>query len=156
MSTNNINFKRTSSENKDFVDLVFSLDTYLSIINGEEDSFFKDFNKVEDLQYVIVVYFNNIAVACGALKVYSTNILEIKRMFVKPEFRGKNIAKSIISELELWALELNYKYCILETSIKMKPAVNLYKSVGYLEMLKYGQYKEVETSICFKKELNKN
>ena len=151
-----ITFKRTEAKNKDFIDLVISLDAYLTIINGDEDSFFKNFNKVEDLQYVIVAYINNVPVGCGALKIFDADNLEVKRMFVDPKYRGRKIAQQIVAELELWAKELNYQFCILETSIEMEPAVCLYKSVGYIEMPKYGQYKEVETSICFKKELNKN
>ena len=151
-----ITFKRTDSENKDFIKLVASLDDYLSIINGEDDSFFRKFNKVEDLQYVIVAYLNSIPVGCGALKIFDTDSLEIKRMFVDPIYRGRKIAQQIVAELELWAQELNYNSCILETSTEMKPAVSLYRNVGYSEIPKYGQYKEVENSICFKKELNKN
>lgn len=151
-----ITFKRTEAKNKDFIDLVISLDAYLTIINGDEDSFFKNFNKVEDIQYVIVAYINNVPVGCGALKIFDADNLEVKRMFVDPKYRGRKIAQQIVAELELWAKELNYQFCILETSIEMEPAVCLYKSVGYIEMPKYGQYKEVETSICFKKELNKN
>lgn len=156
MSINTIIFKRTDSTNQDFINLVISLDRYLSGINGEDDSFFKDFNKIEDLQYVIVVYLNGVPVGCGALKKYSSETLEVKRMFVEPAYRGRKIAQQIVAELELWAQELNYQFCILETSVDMKPAVALYKSVGYLEIPKYGPYKEVESSICFQKELSKN
>lgn len=156
MSINNIIFKRTDSTNQDFINLVVSLDKYLSGINGEEDSFFKSFNKIEDLQYVLVAYINNVPVGCGALKKYSSDTLEVKRMFVDPDYRGRKIAQQIVAELELWAKELSYNFCVLETSLEMKSAVALYKSVGYLEIPKYGQYKEVETSICFQKELSKN
>lgn len=151
-----IKFKRTDISNRDFIDLVKSLDAYLTIINGNEDSFFKNFNKVEDLQYVIVAYVNDIPVGCGAFKIFDANSLEIKRMFVSRKYRGRKIAQKIVAELEKLAQELNYRYCILETSIEMKPAVSFYKSVGYLEIPKYGQYKEVKNSICFKKELNIN
>ena len=153
MSINTIIFKRTDSTNQDFINLVISLDKYLSGINGEDDSFFKDFNKIEDLQYVTVVYLNDVPVGCGALKKYNSDTLEVKRMFVEPTYRGRKIAQQIVAELELWAQELNYQFCVLETSIEMKPAVALYKSVGFLEIPKYGPYKEVETSICFQKRI---
>ena len=153
MSINTIIFKRTDSTNQDFINLVISLDKYLSGINGEDDSFFKDFNKIEDLQYVIVAYLNDVPVGCGALKKYNSDTLEVKRMFVEPTYRGRKIAQQIVAELELWVQELNYQFCVLETSIEMKPAVALYKSVGYLEIPKYGPYKEVETSICFQKRI---
>lgn len=108
------------------------------------------------MQYVIVAYFNEIPIGCGALKVYNSEVLEVKRMYVLPEYRGNKIAENLLLNLEEWAIELNYKYCMLETGIQMKAAVLLYQKMGYSEISKYGQYVNVENSICFKKELNKN
>ena len=77
---------------------------------------------------VIVAYLDEIAVGCGAIKPYSDQTVEVKRMFVKLENRGKGMAGKILAELETWAKELNFVECILETGFKQPEAIALYKN----------------------------
>ena len=74
-------------------------------------------------------------------------------MFVKPEYRGRGVAMLILKELESWAKELNFSTCILETGKKQIEAISLYKKAGYMQITSYGQYKNVENSVCMKKEI---
>jgi GNAT superfamily N-acetyltransferase len=74
-------------------------------------------------------------------------------MFVLPERRGRGVAKSILSELEAWANELNFSECILETGFKQPEAIGLYRKSGYETIPNYGQYSGVENSVCMKKSL---
>lgn len=147
-------YKRTNSDNNHFLYLVKELDNYLTGINGEDDSFFRQFNSMDKLQNVIVVYFNEIPIACGAFKMHNKTTIEVKRMYVKHECRGKGIATGILNELETWGKELGYKAAILETSNVMNDALTLYKKNGYIVVPNYGQYKDVESSVCFEKELS--
>lgn len=149
-----ISLTRTHSDNSDFRNLVMVLDEILSESDGEEHSYFAQYNKLDNIKNVVVAYSENIPIGCGAIKAYSENIAEIKRMFVMLEFRRRGIAKIILKELELWANELNFSHCILETGRKLSDAVNLYKSCGYEEIPNYGQYIGRELSICMKKKLN--
>ena len=50
----------------------------------------------------------NKPIGCGAFREYDLKRIEIKRMFVHPEYRNKGIGLDILNELELWASELNY------------------------------------------------
>ncbi len=88
---------------------------------------------------------------CGAIKKYSLNIMEVKRMFTLPEVRGKGIATKILTELEVWAKELSCEKCILETGKKQSEAIELYKKSGYTVIPNYGQYEQIENSVCFEK-----
>ncbi len=142
---------RTDSTNLDFQELVKELDIDLAIRDGEEHSFFAQFNKIDLIKHVVVAYINNEAVGCGAIKHYEDNTMEIKRMFVKPNNRGKGIATNVLKELENWTNELNYEKCILETGIKQPEAIALYKKNNYNQISNYGQYAEVESSVCFEK-----
>ena len=72
-------------------------------------------------------------------------------MYTKTEFRGRNFSIMILIELENWALEEGFSKCILETGNKMSEAIGLYKKMGYKIIPNYGQYKNVESSICFEK-----
>jgi len=142
--------KRTNSDDIDFKYLTNLFDEYLVLIDGDEKDFFAQFNQIY-IKNVVICYKNKIAVGCGAFKEYEPDVAELKRMFVKPEYRGKGIASKILNELELWAKEENYTTCILETSNKLENAILLYKNFGFEITDNYGQYIGVESSICMKK-----
>jgi GNAT superfamily N-acetyltransferase len=143
--------KRTTSKDDDYKKLVAHLDAELKIRDGDEHSFFAQYNKSDMIKHVVVCYDNETAVGCGAFKYYEDGIVEIKRMFVLNQMRGKGIAKKILAELEKWAKELNYNQTILETGIKQPEAIALYKSAGYSIIPNYGQYENVASSVCMKK-----
>ncbi len=146
-----INLVRTNSDNLHFRDLVALLDRDLQIRDGDEHSFYAQFNKIDKIQHVVVAYAGSEAIGCGAIKEYENGVAEIKRMFVKPEQRGCGIARSILSELESWANELNFSECILETGWKQPEAIGLYQKSGYETIPNYGQYAGVENSVCMRK-----
>jgi len=148
-----ITLQRTDSTNPDFQKLVVQLDKELKIRDGEEHSFYNQFNKIDSIKNVIVAFQVDKAVGCGAFKHYEEDIAEIKRMFVYSEYRGKGIAQAILHELEKCAAELNYKICILETGKKQPEAIRLYEKAGYHRIPNYGQYEHVENSVCMKKEI---
>lgn len=149
----NKEIKRTGSTNSDFIRLVKELDIGLAVTDGEDHAFYDQFNKLDKIKYAVVLYESGIPVGCGALKEYELGIAEVKRMFVKPEYRGKGLASLILKELEAWAAELSYQKCILETGIRQPDAISLYKKNGYRLIPNYGQYKGVEESLCFEKAL---
>lgn len=142
---------RTLSDNIDFQKLVALLDEDLKIRDGEEHSFYSQFNKIDNIRNVIVYYIDNKPIGCGAFKEYDMSKVEIKRMFVLPEYRGRGIGLGVLKELELWASELNYSECILETGKKQPEAIKLYQKAGYAVVKNYGQYENVENSVCMAK-----
>ena len=146
-----LSFTRTTYTNADFKRLVSLLDADLKLRDGDEHDFYAQFNKIEKLQNTIVCYDGNIPIACGAFKEYEPAIVEIKRMFVLPEYRGQGTGHKVLKELETWAAELNYTACILETGKKQPEAISLYKKAGYSIIKNYGQYKHIENSVCMKK-----
>ena len=143
--------KRTDSDNLAFQKLVIELDKDLAIRDGDEHAFFDQYNKISAIKYVVLAYENNMAVACGAIKEYDKNTMEIKRMYVSVAKREQGIASILLKELEKWAAQLGYKKCILETGIKQPEAINLYKKNNYDSIPNYGQYAQVASSICFEK-----
>lgn len=149
-----IKFIRTISDNEDFKNLVALLDADLKIIDGDEHAFYAQFNKIDKLKNVIICYCSNILFGCGPFKDYDKQKVEIKRMFVLPEYRGKGFGLKVLNELELWAAALNFSTCILETGKKQTEAIRLYEKAGYEIIKNYGQYENVENSVCMKKGLS--
>lgn len=145
--------KRTTSTDPDFVKLVGYLNAELSEINGNEDAFYAQFNKIDKINHVVLVYQDNIAIACGAIKQFDKTAMEVKRMFTLPKYRGKGAASVLLKELEKWAKEMGYEKCVLETSKRQPDALALYNKNGYDFIPNYGQYVGVENSVCFEKKL---
>jgi putative acetyltransferase len=144
---------RTDSENKDFITLVSALDADLAKRDGAEHSFYSQFNKITKIKFAVVAYENETPVGCGAIKEYEADTMEVKRMYVTPEHRGKGIATQVLTALENWAAEMLYKKCVLETGKRQPEAIHLYTSNGYRQIPNYGQYENVENSLCFEKDI---
>lgn len=149
----NFQFIRTDSSDENFVELVKLLDGELAVYNGERNDFFAQYNAIPDLNNVIVLFLDAIAVACGAFKPYDDHTVEIKRMYVRDEYRRQGLAVEVLQELEKWAKELNYTYAVLETGSFLPGTVALYTKCGYDQIPNYGQYAGIEGSICFRKKL---
>ena len=74
-------------------------------------------------------------------------------MYVPLNKRGQGIASTVLKELEKWAIDLNFKKCLLETGKKQPEAIELYKKSGYRIIPNFGQYANIENSVCFEKVL---
>src|ERR1700755_213301 len=107
-----ITIKRTNSGDQNFQSLVKELDLELKTRDGKDYLFYAQLNKTDKIKHVIVAYEDATPIACGAIREYSPDTMEVKRMFVLFDKRGKGIASSILRELEDWCRELNYKKCI--------------------------------------------
>ena len=148
-----IKLKRTNSDNKNFRELVNLLDKELRIRDGDAHSFYAQYNKIDKIKYAVVAYLNNIPVGCGAIKEYSNDTAEAKRMFVQNERRGMGIGGRILAELEAWAGELNFSTLILETGKAQPEAIRLYQKSDYTVIPNYGQYKGIDNSVCMTKSI---
>ena len=146
-----MNLKRTNSDDEDFRRLVVDLDKYLAEMDGDEHSYYEQFNGIANISNVVVGYESDKPVGCGAFKAYDAVTVEIKRMYVSPDQRGKKIGAQILGELESWARELGFNATILETGQRHVAAIALYKNSGYELIPNYDQYAGVENSICMKK-----
>lgn len=148
-----ITLLRTDASHADFIELVRQLDAYLAITDGEDHQFYNQYNQLQTIRHVVLVYDGERPVGCGAIKAFSDEAMEVKRMFVRPEDRHRGIASQVLQELEHWARELGYCKTILETGRRMPDAIAFYRKQQYTEVPNYGQYIGVTNSICFEKVL---
>jgi putative acetyltransferase len=144
---------RTDWTHPHFKALTALLDEEMSVIDGEEHSFYAQFDKIDNIKYAIVAYADGEPAGCGSIKHFSGDSAEVKRMFVHTSHRRLGIAARVVAELEAWAKELGYKYSVLETGKRMPHALALYTRMGYEVIPNYGQYVGVDNSICFRKNL---
>jgi len=146
--------KRTNSDDKDFHLLVDRLNKYLLIQYGGLQDFYSQFNKIDNIPHVVIVYVNGEPAGCGCFKKFDASSVEIKRMFVAEEHRGNGIGSTLLTELEKWAAELGNTEVVLEMGNRQPEAALLYQKQGFAVIPNYGQYIGMEeTSICMKKQL---
>ena len=145
---------RTNAENDDFRSMVASLDEDLKLRDGDDHYFFAQFNKLAGLLGVMVAFIDGEPVGCGAFKRFSDTEAEIKRMFVHSDYRGRRVAAEILRELETWAGEQGFSECVLETGFKQPEAIALYTRSGYEVIPNYGQYADVDKSVCMKRTIS--
>lgn len=145
---------RTTSDNKDFQQLVGSLDKELWKRYGHEQSQYDVHNKIENSKTIVIACVADEPVGCACLKPVDLFTIEIKRMYVLLQHRGKGIAIAILNELESWAMELSYIKMILETGPKQPEAITLYRKCGFDLIENYGPYADMPQSICMGKVLS--
>ena len=144
---------RTDSSNTLFQELVTALDAEMAVRDGEDHAFYAPFNKTDNMKFVVLACKGEEAVGCGALREHSGKVMEVKRMFVPLQHRGKGIASVVLLELEKWAREMHYEQCILETGANLPEAIQLNTKNKYVVIPNYGPYANKANSICFGKQL---
>ena len=145
---------RTDSHNRDFRTLIRQLDLDLKERYGALQNDYDKYNKIESLETVVIAVADGKAIGCGCFKEFDGHSVEVKRMFVAPEARGKGVGARILAELETWAAERGYKRAVLETGKNQPEAITLYRKSGYAVVENYGQYAGFEMSVCFAKEIS--
>jgi GNAT superfamily N-acetyltransferase/effector-binding domain-containing protein len=129
------------------------LDAYLNAQYGALQAEYDQHNVMGDGDTVVLAYDDRRPAGCGALRPYDHETVEIKRMYVRPAYRGQGIGSQVLGELENWAIELGYTRAILETALKQLEAIGLYRKHGYRQIENYGPYVAQPNSVCFEKTL---
>ena len=150
-----IDYEWTDGSNEDFHKFYLKTEEfYSSIVGGLKNrTAFVPYNISESIPYVLIASVSDKAVGCAGLKAYSDSEVEIKRVWVDPEFRGNHISTAMMDALEKKALELGFNRAILQTRSQMEEAVHLYTKRGYVLIDNYPPYDKLEGAICFAKEL---
>lgn len=148
-------FAYTDGDNADFIELCHSLDNFLNeLVGGEENrSVYIPYNQLDDIHDVVIAYDEDTPVGCASFKKYDDKCAEVKRVFIKPEYRGRGISKQLMEFLENSARKHGYRRLILESGAPLTAAMALYKEIGYKIIPNYGQYQDMSDSICMGKEL---
>ena len=150
-----IDYIWTDGNNEDFQKFYLKTEEfYSSIVGGRKNrEAFIPYNISESITDVLIASVEGAAVGCAGLKAYSDSDVEIKRVWVDPEFRGNPISTAMMDALEAKAVELGFRRAILQTRPQMEEAVHLYTKRGYVLIDNYPPYDKLDGAICFAKEL---
>ena len=106
----------------------------------------------EEVSFFVLRH-DGLAAACGAVEFFGLEYGEIKRMYVRPQFRGLGFGKAMLSHLEDHARSHNITLLRLETGIRQPEAVGLYERMGFHLIPPFGPYTNDPLSLCYEKQL---
>ena len=91
--------------------------------------------------------------SCGGVKLFGDEYGEVKRMYVRPQFRGLSLAKRILLHLEDYTRGRGVALLRLETGIHQHEAIGLYERMGFYRIPPFGAYTDDPLSVYFEKRL---
>ncbi len=143
------------SKSEDFNEVCEMLDNNLDEIIGDtfDRGKYTKYNKIDNIHDVVLVYDGEHLVGGGGFKFYDEESAELKRVFIKKEYRGRGLSRELLYRIEALAKIKGYKYMILESGDLLVDAMALYIRAGYKEIPNYGQYIDMIDSICMSKKL---
>lgn len=86
---------------------------------------------------IIVYNEHEKAIGCFGIRLYEASICELKRMYLKKEYRGMGIGKELLAKSIELGKDLGYKKMRLDTLPSMQAAIGLYKNMGFYEIPAY-------------------
>ena len=145
-----LEFIWTDGNNEEFHQFYLETeDYYSSIVGGKKNrEGFIPYNLSESISDVLLAYMDGVAVGCAGLKKYNDSDVEIKRVWVEPDYRGRHIATELMDRIEDKAREMGFKRAVLQTRPIMEDAVGLYEKRGYELIENYPPYDKLEGAIC--------
>lgn len=140
-------------DSADFRMLAALLDEYYFTLVGDIQLKYAEPNRPENMSALAVVYEGEFPIACGAWKAVDDQTAEIKRIFVRPQYRRRGVATALIRALEEHAAASGHRKLILETAVDTTGSHQLYLSLGYQLRDYYGSPAGAENCLCFHKEI---
>lgn len=84
-----------------------------------------------------LAFYDGVLAGCIALRKIDNENCEMKRLYVKPQFRGKKIASFLVKHIIEEARKIGYKHILLDTLPFLETAINMYKNYGFYEIESY-------------------
>ena len=114
---------------------------------GDDKWYYTRYSEKENIEKAWVVMLNNLPVGCIAYREKANGIGEVKRLYIKKEYRGKRISKGLLKTVESYAKEQGCHTLYLDTKITLEPAVSIYGSFGFQIVFQQGHYIQMEKKI---------
>jgi len=92
-------------------------------------------------------------VGCGAVRRLEGRTAEVKRMYVRPQERGRGVGRALLAALEDEARAMGLSRLVLETGVRQKEAIALYQRCQFSVIAPFGEYVGSPLSVCMAKEL---
>lgn len=129
------------ADSPDAMALVAELDAYLIPLYPIEAHYGYDVEKLlqQDVAF-FVIRVDGVTAGCGGVQLFGTDYGEVKRMYVRPAFRGRGLARLMLQHLCAYVLERGIGLLRLETGTRQLEALGLYESYGFRRCPAFGDY----------------
>jgi putative acetyltransferase len=104
------------------------------------------------LRFLVATIAGRLA-GCGALRHLGDGQGELKRMYVRREYRGQGVARALLQALEREAGDVGVAVLRVQTGNAQPEALALYRGEGYRDIPPFGEYRASEVSICLERRL---
>lgn len=142
-------------DSADAILLIDELETYLTpLYPAESRHGFSVAKLIAEQVAFFVTRQDGLPAGIGGVKLFGTDYGEIKRMYVRPQFRGLGLAKQMITHLETYTQARGINLLRLETGIHQTESIGLYERMGYYLVPPFGAYKEDPLSLFYEKRLS--
>ncbi len=101
-----------------------------------------------------VARYDGLPAGCGGVQLFGGEYGELKRMFVRPQYRGLGIGKQMVTHLAGYTRQHGIMTLRLETGIYQDAAIGLYEGMGFRRIPPFGAYRDDPLSVFFEKDLN--
>jgi putative acetyltransferase len=130
--------------------LIAELDAHLTPLYPRESRHGFSVQKlIDDAVAFFVVRDSGAPAGCGGIKLFGTEYGEIKRMWVRPQFRGLGYGKLMLDHLAAYARTHEVGILRLETGIHQHAAIRLYEREGFMRIPPFGSYRNDPVSLCY-------
>lgn len=125
---------------------------YLEIQNYDEEIRHLEYKYGPPAGRLYLAYYEDKLAGCIGLRKIDEENCEMKRLYVRPEFRGKAIGNALVEKIISDAKKIGYKYMLLDTLPFLGSAIKMYKGFGFYEVEGYND-SPMDTSIYMKLDL---
>lgn len=140
-----------SPDSADAVALIAELDAHLGSRGYPFTS--RHGYSVEKLLRERVAFFvtrcEGVAAGCGGVQLFGEEYAELKRMYVRPAFRGRGLGRAMLNHLAEYCRQHGAKTLRLETGIHEDAAIGLYESFGFRRRPPFGEYRDDPFSLLY-------
>jgi len=136
--------------------LIAELDAHLTPLYPSESRHGFSVQKlITDAVAFFVIRDGGSPAGCGGIKLFGTEYGEIKRMWVRPQFRGSGYGKLMLDHLADYAMSHGIALLRLETGIHQHAAIRLYEREGFKRIPPFGSYRNDPVSLCYEKRIQR-
>jgi len=147
-----ISLERPDSE--DAITLITELEAHLDPLYPSESRHGYSVEKLlREGVFFFVIRDNGTLIGCGGVQFFGTEYGEIKRMYVRPQFRGLGFARLMLDHLSEYSRSTGIDVLRLETGIHQHDAIALYERAGFRSIPPFGEYKPDPLSRFYEKQI---
>lgn len=124
-------------------------DDFMIDFLGDDSWCYTRYSENENIEKVWLACCDNddMPIGCIAYRTKSEGVGEVKRLFIRSEYRGQGLSKELLNTVQCYAKKHGRNTLFLDTRVTLEPAVSIYRSFGFAIVFQQGLYIQMEKKI---------